>query len=57
MHDGGVHGGDMEMETTMIPMVILLSILYDHICACDVYFLPLLFYLCFTCGGCFVTIK
>jgi hypothetical protein len=47
----------MEMETTMIPKVILLTILYDHICAYDVYFLPLLFYLCFTCGGCFVTIK
>jgi hypothetical protein len=54
-HDDGVHGGAMVLETTMIPMVILLTIWYDHICACDVYFPALLYYLCFTCGWCFVT--
>jgi hypothetical protein len=47
----------MAMETTMIPKVILFTILYDHICVCDVYFLILLFYLCFACGGCFVMIE
>jgi hypothetical protein len=50
MHDGGVHGGAMAMETTMIAKVILFTISYDHICACDVYFIALLFYLCLTCG-------
>jgi hypothetical protein len=65
--DGGHHkigGMVMEfmvepfgMETTMILMAILFTIWYDHICACDVYFLALLFDLCLTCGGCFVTIE
>jgi hypothetical protein len=30
----------MAMETTMIPKAIVFTILYDHICAYDVYFLP-----------------
>jgi hypothetical protein len=47
----------MVMETTMIPMAILLTICYNHICAFDVYFPALLFDLCLTCGGCFVTIE
>jgi hypothetical protein len=41
----------------MIPKTILFTNLYDHICACDVYFLALLFNLCFTCGGCFIMIE
>jgi hypothetical protein len=47
----------MAMETTMIPKAMLFIICYDHICACDLYFLALLFYLCLTCGRCFVTIE
>jgi hypothetical protein len=47
----------MMMETTMIPKTILFIIWYDYICDCDVYFLLLLFYLCFTCGGCFIMIE
>jgi hypothetical protein len=47
----------MAMEATMIPKVILFTISYDHICDCDVCFLSLLFYLSFTCGGCFITIE
>jgi hypothetical protein len=53
----GDHGGAMAMETTMIPLAILFIICCDHICACDIYFPTLLFYLCLTCGGCFVTIE
>jgi hypothetical protein len=45
------------METTIIPKDILFTNLYDHICASNVYFLVLLLYLCFTCGGCFVMIE
>jgi hypothetical protein len=47
----------MAMETTMIPKAILFTILYDHILAYVVYFITLLYYMCFTCGGCFVTIE
>jgi hypothetical protein len=57
VHDGGVHGGAMVMENTMIPNAILFTISYDHICACNIYFLVLLFYLCLICGGCYVTIE
>jgi hypothetical protein len=28
------------METTMIPKAIIFTILYDHICAYNVYFIP-----------------
>jgi hypothetical protein len=45
------------METTMISMAILFIIRYDHICAYDVYFPVLLFYLYLTCGGCFIVIE
>jgi hypothetical protein len=47
----------MAMETTMILKAILFTILYDHICVCDVYIPALLFCLCLTCGGCFVMIE
>jgi hypothetical protein len=47
----------MVMETNIISNVILFIIWYDHICAYDVYFFTLLFYLCFTSGGCFIMIE
>jgi hypothetical protein len=47
----------MAMETTMILMTIVFTIWYDYICVYDVYFSTLLFYLCLTCGECFIMIK
>jgi hypothetical protein len=47
----------MIMETIMILKAILFTMWYDQIYVYDVYFITLLFYLCFTCGGCFIMIE